>query len=557
MNIAEINKLLSSDYSSIESFEKNSTWEDHIKGHSINKTFAKEFAHKLDWNYISQSYKLSEDFIRLNCDNLNWHYISIYQKLSENLIRDFHNRIHWYWIVQRQSLPEQFIEEFIIDLTLESVLLYQDVSISFLERNNNEINWGSLWYQMNKMKLFKNIEKYGDFIGWDSISDLTNLPEELIKKHQNKVDWNIVSKRRTLSEDFINEFQGKLDWNYIGQRDEYSVSFIKAHQDKLKNVLLKTDDIAVIRELKDCISFKEINYQDFSEEQIFEFRDKIDLESLIKGRRLSEDLMESCSEYFTDWSWRWLSDLQPLSEDFIKKFYNKVHWGGISCHQILSEDFIKEVYYEFHHGFISRKYAIDNYKYQIWWEYIVKYQKLSSDFCKTISNKFWSNRKYIMLPYQKNEFTIQLLSSLNEDERSKYLADSWLFKSTDFRKEQIVNLGLFDCFDYYFIASIIVDKNRYSPFYFHHQFNKDESLEIFATQTNEERTKGFVVGKYEVLCDYYHLNEISVPDWKSKYFSLNVKVMYNDVAHVIEIAREGYMSRSKSIVKCGKLVVLE
>jgi len=118
-------------------------------------------------------------------------------------------------------------------------------------------------------------------------------------------------------------------------------------------------------------------------------------------------------------------------------------------------------------------------------------------------------------------------------------------------------LNLFDCFDDSFIATIIVDKNRYSPFYFHHQFNKDETLEIFATQTNEDRTKGFVVGSFENLCVYYHLNDRIVPDWEAMYFPLNVKVMYNDVARVIEIGKKDYWGESKSIVRCSKLFVLE
>ena len=196
--------------------------------------------------------------------------------------------------------------------------------------------------------------------------------------------------------------------------------------------------------------------------------------------------------------------------------------------------------------------------FHVWWEYILKYQKLSSEFSKKISSKWGSQRKYKMLPYQKNNFTIQLLDTLSVEERKKFIADTWLYKSTDFRKEQVLNLKLLECFDDYFITSIIVDNNRYQPLDFHFQFEKHKTFEIFATQTDEksdsgyDRSKGFIVGTIEDLFVYYHIDPYHSI---KKYNPLKVKVYYEDVVRIVQ--RETNNSFKTPIIRCCKLHVLD
>ena len=163
-----------------------------------------------------------------------------------------------------------------------------------------------------------------------------------------------------------------------------------------------------------------------------------------------------------------------------------------------------------------------------------------------------------MLPYQKNDFTIGILNSLSEEEKVNYLRDTWLYKSTEFRKEQVVNLHLFECFDEYFIAYILVDLHRYEMMNFHHKFNKGLTLEIFATQTEEEeegysRAKGFYVGTTEHLNKYYNYPDHS----KKTYIHIKVKVFYDDVARIIKNNTSSWDSKGYSIVRCKKLTVLE
>jgi len=633
MNITEINKLLSSNFPNTESFEKNATWENDIKGKSINKFFAKEFAHKLDWDYISKSYNINEDFIRFNQDNVNWISISYRrtlseefikefkskvdwsgiswgQKLSENFIDEFEDNLNWSNISSRQILSEGFIEKFLEKGTLcfstieksqklseefilrhinsihfniicqfqiltenfinsyfehfdlGTILIYQNISNDFIDLHNKEINWRNFCISIKEHeKKYEVADKCIDYIDWDYISSNWTLSDDHIRKYQNKVDWYRISNSQKLSENIIREFQDKLNWYEISQRCkisenfieelqdkviwekvgsqyECSLSFIRKHKDKLKNAILKTDDIELIRELKSCITFNYIDHSNYSEELLIEFQDKVIWELLVKTKKMSEQLLKSCSGSFNSQVWGWISDLQPLSEEFIREFQDKVHWGGISCHQTLSENFM------------------DEFEDKIWWEwdYIPKFQKLSAEFIERKTQQRWKGKKYIMLPYQKNMFCEGLLESLTSKQQEVYLQGSWLYKTTEFKKEQVVNLNLFVCHEEYFISTIVVDENRYSPHYFHNKFVKGGTFEIFATPTNEGRSKGFEVGNFENICNYHGS---SISEWKEKYISVKVKIRYEDVVHIVGNEITFSDIKKSLIVRCKKILVLE
>ena len=54
---------------------------------------------------------------------------------------------------------------------------------------------------------------------------------------------------------------------------------------------------------------------------------------------LSEDFIREFQDKVV---WDYVCYKQKLSEDFIREFQNKVNWHWISIHQTLSEDFINE-----------------------------------------------------------------------------------------------------------------------------------------------------------------------------------------------------------------------
>lgn len=649
MTIVEINKLLDSNFSTIELFEKYSTWEKDIKGRRLNSAFIRQFSHKIDWDYFSRKYRLPESLIREHKDKVNWNYISTYSIISDKLIRDFQNKVDWdsisihqklsdeiivefndkvnwnyisshqklseeiivkfkdkvNWnyiskyqilsnnfieaflneglinnistVVINQILSEDIIEKIIDKVSFRTILIYQNVSIQFLEKHKTEIDWKELSSVKvekelkDEEKIINFLDKYSDYLIWKRISDYWTLSiniakkfidkldwdiisnrypkEDFIKEFQNKIDWFYVSQNNDLTEEFIEEFSDKVIWRLIGNHTEYSLEFIRKHKDKLKSAIISISDISLIRELKDSISFDKINYFDFDENLLYEFREKLNWESIIKFRRLTEDLIIKVADLFEIWEWRWLSDIQPLSENFIRKYSDKVHWGGICFHQKLTEEFIIE-----HENTIG-----------VWWVYILKYQKLSADFARKISAESWSKRKHLMLPYQDNDFTREVIGNLSFEQKESLLCDTWLYKSIEFRKEQILNLNTFKCFDDYFICTLVVDSNGYQPYYYHTQFVKGNSYEIFATQTEEEfsdgfhRSKGFYVGNFEDLCNYFYIDPNSffmTSDFLTKEFKpLNIKVYYEDVARIIDLKM--ITNRIGFVVRCKKVFVIE
>ena len=66
--------------------------------------------------------------------------------------------------------------------------------------------------------------------------------------------------------------------------------------------------------------------------------------------------------------WVWLSKHEGLTEDFIRKFADKVEWEWISQYQHLSEGFIRE------------------FKDKVDWLCISRYQRLSENFIRKFAN---------------------------------------------------------------------------------------------------------------------------------------------------------------------------
>jgi len=88
---------------------------------------------------------------------------------------------------------------------------------------------------------------------------------------------------------------------------------------------------------------------------------------------------------FSEGQWREISYCKYLSEDFIRRFKNKVNWYGISYSQKLSEDFIREfidrIYLDgiSYYKYLSKEF-IQEFKDEVDWHNISSYQKLSARF---------------------------------------------------------------------------------------------------------------------------------------------------------------------------------
>ena len=206
-----------------------------------------------------------------------------------------------------------------------------------------------------------------------------------------------------------------------------------------------------------------------------------------KRQNLSEEFM---NEFQDKVNWRLISTYQKLSESFIRKFQDKVDWHRISEWQDLSEDLIRE------------------FQDKVDWYWISIYQKLSEDFI--------------------NEFTDRL--DLNE------IKDSWHYKTTDEKKQAVMDTGLYECYDTYFLAYKGIRSDRYSKFNFQYKYEKGGIYESWCDCSDDENSFGLSVW-----------NEPNARVYCNR-LVVRVKVNYEDVGRVVHKGGK---------IRCFKIEVLD
>ena len=240
-----------------------------------------------------------------------------------------------------------------------------------------------------------------------------------------------------------------------------------------------------IREFQYEVEWHNISIrQKLSEDFIREFKDKIYWYYISEFHKLSEDFIR---EFQDKVDWFYISKCQKLSENFIREFQNKVNWYHISKCQVLSDDFIRE------------------FKDKVDWFYIVRNQKLSDDLIK--------------------EFGLTIDK------------DYWLYKSTEFKKKQIIACELYECHEDYFIAYKAIRSDRYSHFNFQYQYLPNETYETHCDCTDNVDSFGLSAWTYEGAKNYNNTGLI-----------VKVKVKYEDVGRLVHNSNK---------VRCFKIEVLE
>ncbi len=261
------------------------------------------------------------------------------------------------------------------------------------------------------------------------------------------------------------------------------------------------------KSLDDVNWSKVSEHQKLSEDFIKEFQNKLNWNCISENQKLSEDFI---IEFQNRVNWYRISESQKLSEKFIREFQDKVDWFYISKYQKLSEKFIRE------------------FQSKVNWYYIVKYQKLSESFIREFKNKVDWGR---ISEYQKlskkfrNEF--ELVNN----------KDNWFYKTTKFKKRQIVKCGLYECHEDCFIAYKAIRNDRYSHYNFQYQYLPNEVYECHCDCTNDEFSFGLSVWTYEGAKSYDSTGLI-----------VKVKVRYEDVGRLVHNSNK---------VRCFKIEVIE
>ena len=310
-------------------------------------------------------------------------------------------------------------------------------------------------------------------------------------KGNDEINWVNLSRDYTLSEAFIDKFQNKLDWECISYCQPLSEEFIERNQDVINWDNVSKHQILsepFIEKYKDSVNWTYISiYQKLSEEFIEKFQDKVD--------------------------WGYISTYQKLSEEFIEKYKDKVDWDYISTYQTLSEKFIEK------------------YKDKVYWTYISAYQKLSEDFIER-------NLHYLNLglcfSFQKlsDEFIKRHNLIFSKD-------DFWQYKSTEFKKQELINTGKYECHDDHFIAYKAIRYDRYSLFNFQHQYLPGETYESSCDCTDNEDSFGLNVGTYDFAKKSLNFKPCLI---------VKCKVYYKDIGRIV---------KKENKVRCFKITVLE
>ena len=250
-------------------------------------------------------------------------------------------------------------------------------------------------------------------------------------------------------------------------------------------------------------------YQNLSEDFIREFQDRVDWKFISVYQVLSEDFIR---EFQDKVRWYLISAYQKLSEDFIREFKDKVDWYLISEHQVLSEDFIRE------------------FQDKVYWLYICEYQTLSEAFITEFLHKV----NLDMITYHQK---------LSEEFRNKHhikvvKEKIWLYKTAEEKKQAVMDTGLYECYDDYFIAYKAIRRDRCSIYNRQYIYQRGSTYSSSCNTFICEDSFGLSASTYEEACKYGRKLSIIV----------KVKIYYKDIGVVVHQSDQ---------IRCFKLTVLE
>lgn len=117
-----------------------------------------------------------------------------------------------------------------------------------------------------------------------------------------------------------------------------------------------------------------------------------------------------------------------------------------------------------------------------------------------------------------------------------YINDSWHYKDKEYKKQQIIDSNLYECYDDYFIAYKGIRSDRYSNYNFQYQYMPNEIYECFADYSYNENSFGLSVWTKDEATNY--CDELLI----------KVKVYYEDVARLVHGGGK---------IRCSKITVLD
>ena len=334
---------------------------------SLSEAFIEDFGDKIDWDSIFYYNQFSEEFIRKNThqferysqDDQNglWERICLSQAVSEQFLRECQNKCDFGYLARNKKLvlSEAFITDFQYILNEQDVIKTQkkNLSANFLKEYKK---YDSTAFYKAVTEEWLNNYPHQNRLNWDLISRNTNnLSENFLEKNWEKLNSGGIITRYTLSEDFIRRISPKIKeksriWNDFFKCQNLSQSFLEENIAKVDlsdisyGEIINNLSLDFIRKYEKKWYWKGIGQQRrFDEDFLREYAHKWDWEwNIGYCQRVSEAFLEEFESKFTSYAWQHISEVQILSENFIRKYAKKVHWVSISVYQELSESFMRE-----------------------------------------------------------------------------------------------------------------------------------------------------------------------------------------------------------------------
>ena len=325
-----------------------------ISKQRISERYITELMNKFD--FISKidvvsSQILSEEFLENNQELIKYSFP--FQKLSEKFIEKHIEIIKedsvMDSIIEHQEVSEEFIQKNIIYFNIEDVLYYKILSEEFMIRNIELIKREQcMMHLIRKQKLSEDfIESYvnkSSEIEWYELILNQNLSEGFIEKNYSKIEWKVLSKNVVIDEKIIEKYKDKLIFDVVIQNRKLSKSFWDKNEEiSDNNIGLMTAyqycndkflerNINSIKE-KQLVnsSRKKITIKYLSENSIKKYKNELNMFVVLSNNSLSEEFIEK--EIIEIGLWYEISKYQKLSEEFIKKYEDKINFNLLSMNE--------------------------------------------------------------------------------------------------------------------------------------------------------------------------------------------------------------------------------
>lgn len=95
---------------------------------TYDQNFMREYADKIQWEFLSIGSRLKESFLREVEKYVDWTNICTWTNLSKDFIREYKDKLNWFQISRWQKIDQDFIREFRDQIDVGMLSLNEKIS---------------------------------------------------------------------------------------------------------------------------------------------------------------------------------------------------------------------------------------------------------------------------------------------------------------------------------------------------------------------------------------------------------------------------------------------